>query len=142
MENLDADFTTTTDLKISREARSFLLIASRWANFLAITGFIVIGQMTISTLVIMGKFGSLGFEILISLGSLVIYIFPTLYMYRFARTMRQGLEENRQNGVDESFENLKSLFKFLGIFTIVMISIYVLVFIFATVGLSTGSFRW
>ena len=141
LENLDSEFTTTSsELKISAEAKAFLLVAAKWANFLSIMGFIAIGLMGISSLVLLTKFGHIGLESLISIGSVIVYIFPTLYMHRFAKNMREGLDKTRQFSVDEGFENLKSMFKFLGIFTIVIVSVYVLLFIVAMLGLSMGGF--
>jgi hypothetical protein len=38
--------------------------------------------------------------------------------------MKQGLQTNDQQTVTSGFGNLKSLFKFMGIFTIVILSMY------------------
>jgi hypothetical protein len=60
----------------------------------------------------------------------VIYYFPVSYLHKFSREMKQGLSSKDMNSVSFGFQNLKSLFKFLGIFTIVILSVYALIFLF------------
>lgn len=50
--------------------------------------------------------------------------------------MKIALNSVSQENFDESFKNLKSLMKFYGIFTIIILSFYVLAFIVAMIGLA------
>ncbi len=130
--------------------REQLSEAARWAKFLAIMGFIGCGLI-----VIIGICLSLFFSYLNSsissrytysegafrsgrtsfiwifyiIGS-VLYFFRCLFLYRFAVKMKSGLHERNEEEMTESFRNLKRLFKYNGILTIVVISIYV-IFLFA-----------
>lgn len=138
LENIDSDFTTSDDVKITKESKEFLLTAAKWANFLSITGFIGIGLVAVLYLVMTGKFGGFGIQSLFSLAMIGVYIFPTLYMFRFAKNIREGLNTTQQYRIEEGFENLNAMFKFLGIFTIIILSLYLLIFLIALVGLSAG----
>ena len=61
---------------------------------------------------------------------MLIYFFPCLYLFKFATKMQVALRNNDQDTLNVSFENLKSCFKFMGIFTIICLSLYGLVFVF------------
>jgi hypothetical protein len=134
---------TNTELSVTTSSKDFLLLASKWANFLAILSFIGIGLMVLGGLIVtivgttfssfqtsaapMGLFG------LIYLLLALLYFFPTLYLFNFSQNIKKALVDSSQQNLDLGFENLKSLFKFIGIFSIVTISLYILLFVFAAV---------
>ena len=60
-----------------------------------------------------------------------IMFFPILYLYRFASKMQIALNTDDQMVLAESFENIKSHYKFYGIFMAIMIGFYLLIFLFA-----------
>jgi uncharacterized membrane protein len=134
METLDKDF-TNTDLVITTQSKNYLLYAAKWAGFLSIIGFISLGLMILGGLFIgiaggSSQFGIIGF---IYLGMAVIYFFPIYYLYLFAQKIKKAVNSTSQSDLEGGFENLKSCFKFLGIFTIVIISVYILIFLVAFV---------
>ncbi len=55
-----------------------------------------------------------------------IYFFPIYYLFKFSTNMKEALLHSNEENIDEAFINLKSHYKFMGIFTIVFISIYLL----------------
>jgi len=61
----------------------------------------------------------------------VLYYFPLNYLYKFSKHLKQGFNSINQQEVTSGFENLKSLFKFMGIFMIVVLSLYALIIIIA-----------
>jgi SNF family Na+-dependent transporter len=63
----------------------------------------------------------------------LLYFFPTLYLYNFSQNIKKALVDSSQQNLDLGFENLKSFFKFIGVFSIVTISLYILLFVFAAV---------
>lgn len=63
----------------------------------------------------------------------VIYIFPVLFLYRFSINLKISLRESKQENLSIAFLNLRSLFRFMGIATIVVISLYLVVFVTAIV---------
>jgi hypothetical protein len=147
MENsLDSNFENASGLKITQQAKSFILETAKWAKFLAIVGFVFIGLMVIGAFFMliagaalpgMGGAGA-GVGILYLLMAL-LYFFPTYYLLIFANKIKVGISQSIQNDVDTGFENLKSMFKFMGILMIVVLGIYALFIVIALIaGLSAA----
>ena len=136
------------ELQIDHQGSSFLRETAKWSKFLSIVGFVVMGLMLLflgfaptifSTTFASGYGGSkeAGFAQFIILAAvMLIYFFPCLYLYKFATKMQVALRNNDQETLNSSFENLKSCFKFMGIFTIIILAIYALVFIVFLVSLT------
>ncbi len=139
-------------LQIDDISNSYLTETARWAKFLAIVGFVLCAIVVLGGVfaaffagsVMFGRGGSdeinsafagvaggamLIFYILIA----ILYFLPCLYLYRFAGRMQEALRVNDQGLLNSSFENLKSCFKFIGILTVVLVSIYALVLVFAVI---------
>ena len=66
----------------------------------------------------------------------VAYFFTCLFLYRFASKMKTALSGNAQDQLNFSFQNLKSLFKYFGIITIIALAMYGLVLVLAVLGLA------
>jgi hypothetical protein len=139
MENMESTQKTEVQVSVNQEIMGYLLEISKWGKFLAIVGYIGIGFLILAAfgVIIGGSFlsGFSDFEFpmgifgVLYLVIAVLYFFPVNYLYRFSGQIRQGLNSNDQQSVTSGFGNLKSLFKFMGIFTIVMLSIYALALI-------------
>jgi hypothetical protein len=134
-----------TELKLNNQAIDFLKETAKWANFLAIMGFIGIGLLVIIALFAGTLFGSLpesnayaevgsGLIMLVYLLMAVLYIFPVLYLYRFADKMKTALARNDEDILSDALMNLKSHYKFIGILTIVMLAFYALGILLALIG--------
>jgi hypothetical protein len=139
------------DLQVSVPAQNFLSECAKWGKFLAIIGFILCGIMVvlaffIPTLIMnIPPYNAMAPSLSSGLaaGMTVMYIlfaclffFPCLYLYKFSVKMKSSLAETSQENFDESLQNLKSMFKFYGIVTIVMLSIYALIFLVAMLGVA------
>lgn len=133
-------------LTITPQIHSFLSETAKWAKFLAIIGFIMVGIIVIiaiglsvfmgtlaSSLPEAGPMGALsgGFVGIIYIGLALIYFFPILFLWRFATKMKIALASNDQAFLSSSFENLKSCYKYLGIWMAIILSFYVLILLFA-----------
>jgi hypothetical protein len=149
--------TSLFDIHIDNQSSAYLHEASRWAKFLAIVGFVFCGILAIVALFagsilgsIMDKFGSPAsgylsgaFFTIIYLALALLYFFPCLYLYRFGSKAQVALKNNDNEQMTNSFRNLKSCFRFLGILTIVILSFYVLALIFGVIvaGLATQQLK-
>ncbi len=141
METIDTNF-SNNGLVVGNEAKHYILFAAKWANFLAIMGFISIGFMIIAGLFVL-SIGSaftglpgappMGLFSIIYLVLGAINFFPAYYLYQFARKAKRGVTGESQQDLDLGFQNLKSLFKFIGIMTIVMIGLYIVMIVFAMI---------
>jgi hypothetical protein len=141
LENLDL---LNDDLQVSPQAQSYLTETAKWGKFLAIMGFIGSVIMIIIAFFIpvfltqlppyntmSSEFNSgmkVGMTILYLLLAL-LFFFPCFYLYKFSVKMQSALKMVSQENFDESLMNLKSMFKFYGIFTIIILSFYALAFI-------------
>jgi len=136
------------DLQLSNAAQNFLSESARWARFLAIIGFIFCGFMAVIAFFIPAVIVNLppynrmpaGFSSGVAAGITILYLllalllfFPCLYLYKFSIKMQVSLNTVSQETFDESLKNLKSMFKFYGILTIVMLSVYALIFVIAMI---------
>lgn len=137
--------TNLFDLQIDPVSNGFLAETAKWAKFLSIVGFVSCGLLAIGGLAVVTIFGSMsqsmgagsgmgaGFGAglsLIYIAIAVLYFLPCLYLYRFATAMQAALGVHDGVKLQESFKNLKSCFKFLGILTLVVLAIYALGFLF------------
>lgn len=141
MENLDL---LSNDLQITPRSQTYLVEAARWGKFLAIMGFILCGLMVLLAFFIpavlsqMPQTNGLSIEFtgamktgmtILYLVFSVLFFMPCLFLYKFSIKMQSATKLMSQENLDESLMNLKSLFKFYGIFTIAILSFYALVFI-------------
>lgn len=144
MDDILDDNVSGQGLGIGQSSKSFLLETAKWARFLAIVGFVMTALIVLIAIgagffmgsVMSEAFGSAGS----SLGGIgiafiyillaLIYFFPLLYLYRFATKMKVAIHNGNQLALDESFQNLKSCFKFMGIFTLVILIFYALMLVF------------
>jgi Family of unknown function (DUF5362) len=140
------------DLQLDQTALNYLNESARWARFLAIIGFITCGFMVIGGFLygsdVANQFASLSGEgFIVGKGVLsfiyifiaLILFFPCLYLFNFSSKMRKAFRGNDQPVLSDALKNLKSFFKFYGIFTIIMLSIYALALFAAIIGAVVGS---
>jgi len=138
---------STSNLIISETAIKYLTETRKWSYFLSIMGFITAGILVVVGLIMgfalslipsdqlnaMGLVGSsLGFLMgLIYILIAILYLFPTLYLYKFSQKMKVAISVTNNDELEEAFKNQKSFYKFIGIATIISIGIYILFAIFA-----------
>ena len=132
------------ELQIDHESTIYLTESAKWAKFLAMLGFIwcgiliLLGFSTMATKMssFSGAYGT-GYAIGVSvvyMGMAVVYFFPCLYAYNFARKVQQALQNNDQTQLNASFRNLRSAFRYLGIAAIVGLALLVVIVLFNLFG--------
>ncbi|MCK0124677.1 DUF5362 family protein [Gelidibacter sp. F2691] len=134
----------TFELNLPPAILGFLKETSSWTYFLSILGFIGIGLMLLFGIFFsvamglmpggnpyeaMGMNMNMSFFGLIYVAMALVYFFPVLYLFNFSRKMKSALASNNSDDLTAAFSNLKSHYKFLGIFTIAIVSLYLLIFI-------------
>ena len=147
------------DLQVDHTGTQYLAQAAKWGRFLSLIGFVFVALMavfslfagtlfskTMTSLSGMGGSGtvelSTAFNWVISFFYLLIaalWFMPVLYIYRFSTKMQAALRSNDQQLLNDSFKNLKSCFRFMGIMTIIGLSFYVLAIIIGLGTLIAGS---
>jgi len=151
MENqsvLDTDVNSaSSEMGLSTRTRGFLLEAAKWARILAILGFVMVGIMVLFALFAGTMFSTLSnvtdspmpafpgaMFSLIYIAVAALYFFPILYLYRFAKGIREAFKREDKPSLVYAFQNLKSHYKFIGILAMITIGFYALALIFALVG--------
>jgi len=136
MENqiLDTDHSNPTDNLLTQQAIGFLSETRKWAKFLSIVGFIGLGFLVIAALSVGAALSTMGnipnTPIPLSLISILyfllaaLYFFPVLYLYKFSNYTGSGIKNNSPAELTIGFKNLKSHYKFIGILTILFLSLY------------------
>jgi heme/copper-type cytochrome/quinol oxidase subunit 2 len=143
------------ELQIDQASQNYLSESARWARFLSIMGFIACGLMVLGGLLFGSLFSSMmknaeqetaaiagglfsTFYAASAIMGAVLIFFPSLYLFRFSSKMRLATNNNDQSALTDSIKNLKSFFKFYGIVTIVILSIYALAIVAGVIGAMVG----
>jgi Family of unknown function (DUF5362) len=132
---------TEDSSSLSIQSKAFLSETAGWAKFLGIVGFVFIGLMILLGFFagsMMSAFGGTGlpgaFFTIFYIVFALLYFFPCYYLVKFSSNMKQALQFQSRELLDSALENLKSFFKYLGIFTIVILAIYALALVFGGLG--------
>jgi hypothetical protein len=126
----------TQNLIISDEIKEHLIITVKWSYFLAILGFVGLVFITFAGMFMtIFSFGAIGngagvipmylFGIIYLVFG-IIYFFPIKYLLNFSLKTKKALTTNNQEILNESFKNLKSHYKFIGIILIITFGVYIL----------------
>jgi hypothetical protein len=128
-----------TVFNLTDEIRPYLHETARWGKFLAIMGIILLSligifmaamTMKVSTSNFMGTSVSLIPMIIMMLVMGTIYVFPIIFLFRFSTKIRRWLQQKDEAAFVKGFANLKMLFQYIGILTIIMICAYGLILLF------------
>jgi len=130
----ESPFDELTELTIDSNGRFFLAEAARWSRFMSILGFVflvlgtiaslfMVAGVALGTAIAAGGISStlIGFVYLAFLG---LYFVPLYYLYQFGTKTKHALEDNNQAALTESLRFLRAHYRFIGIFTIVILALY------------------
>lgn len=142
------------ELSIDGASSGFLKETSRWAKFLSIVGFVMTAVMILFSLgllaigssnpLLVESFQNAGYGSspamlgIIYLVMGVVSIFPYLYLFQFGSKMKAALQSSDQEVLNNAFSSLKSCFKFVGVFTIILLGFLVLLFVLGVIGIMMG----
>jgi hypothetical protein len=129
-------------MTVSSESATYLRETGSWGNFLAIVGFIGVGLIVLLALFASSVFALMGANAGIPVGLIsgiylciaALYFFPVLYLYKFSAKIKEALQKKDTVLLEGALENLKSLFKFMGITTAVMLGLYALIIVGTILG--------
>lgn len=148
-DNLQVEETEEINqLLVTENMRSYFYDMAKWANFLGILGFVFSGLMLLMALSAgaltsvmgamsnAGMYGQLGTGVLTTVFVFyaVMFLYPSLMLFLYAKKAKQGVLYGDQNSLEESISKLKSFFKFYGVLAIIFICFYGFVFIGAIIG--------
>ena len=137
--------TELEQLTLTSRAKGFLKETAKWCKFLSILGFLGLGLLFLSSFFISTIYASMpqSTSIPFNLGTamtifyiimIAIYIFPLYYLHQFSVKLKKALTSKDDEVLANALEMLKSHYKFVGVFTIIMLSIYILAGIVGLMG--------
>lgn len=143
MENIQDE----SKIEISSEALDNLNVARRWTTFLSVLGFIFLGLIIIAGLATslfltvfktqqanLGIPESLMMVVFAAFG--VLCFFPVFFLFRFSKNIRDAIQNNDQRKLVKGFKNLRLFFAYFGILVILVISVYLILLLFAGASIS------
>lgn len=107
-----------------------------WVRLFSIVGFIGSAFLVIFGLFLMVGAGFLGEEFQGAIGVgmgvgyllfALLYIMPSLYLWRYASSIQTLLSSRQAADLDEALKQQKSFWRFLGILTVIMLCLYALI---------------
>jgi ABC-type dipeptide/oligopeptide/nickel transport system permease component len=145
---IDEGLKGSGELELSRSSQNYLNETRKWATFFAIMLFIgaglailfgiimlIVGS-TIGSTMAYSPYGAAGGGMMgvVMIAMSLFYFLPAYYLYQFASKMKTALQRQNSEQLEESFKNLKSHYKLLGILIIVGIGLYIIaIIVFAIV---------
>lgn len=136
-----------TPLNFTLETATLLKSAAKWSYFLSIIGFITILLLVVSGITLFAlstvkneyaDFQQLPVPFLLEIMGVlylfmgVLYFFPSYNLMKFGSKIKLAFKINDQAALEEGLKNLKRMFTFMGILTLVSITMFVL-FIFTSI---------
>ena len=129
-------------IEIEQETLKHLNTTRKWAMFLAIIGFIILGLIVIIGLLagtFLTAFNSGGKDLGIPESLMfvpilllaVIYFFPVLFLFRFSKHTSHAVQTLDKLEFHKAIKNLKSCFVYIGVLIIIILSLYIVVLIVA-----------
>jgi hypothetical protein len=141
-------------LTIDPVTKTNLAHAARWARMLAIFGIILLLLMVVFVLLDATLFAnSAGRSVSLypvpdsqvtttmrvsviggTIIGVIILFFPLLFLFRFSGQMKKALAGNDQQALNTAFHHLKLTLRYIGIFVIVVMVIYLLLIVLGIMG--------
>lgn len=144
MENFTDSVTEKKTIELDSIGLKHLAETRKWTMFLSIIGFILCGLMLVMGLVILllgstglgmaspmymnaNMMGFTAFQFIPLLLGCIIYFFPIYFLFQFSRYSKLALQNMDTSLLNRSLEFLKRFYRFMGIFTIVVLCLYVVI---------------
>ena len=134
-------------IEIGSEALDNLNVIWKWTTFLSVLGFILLGLIIVAgfaTTLFLTTFKSqqanLGIPeslmIIFFIAIAALYFFPVFFLFRFSRNTRDAIQKHDQKKLVKGFRNLRLFFAYLGIMVILVLSVYLVLLLFAGASIS------
>jgi len=143
---MKGEVTQLTELNLNAHSKSFLKEIAGWTYFLSIIGFIFVGLLVLIAVFassIYNNMAQFSQELPFNVGLFMtavyvivalIYFFPILFLFKFSKRLKSALKSKEDEELASALEMLKSHYKFVGVFTIIVLSLYALAIIAGLLG--------
>ena len=130
--------------QLTSESITYLLKAAKWGKFLAILGFIVCGLLIAGGIAMTFVLNMVSEDMIpldmpfsptiLSFFYIIfaaIYLIPVIFLNSFSNNAIKAVNLSSTENMTTSIKNLKNLFVFVGVSTVVLIGLYTLILIIA-----------
>ena len=143
---MKGEVTQLTELNLNAHSKSFLKEISGWTYFLSIIGFIFVGLLVLIAVSASSIYNNMAqfsqespFDVSLFMTAVyvivaLIYFFPILFLFKFSKRLKSALKSKKDEELASALEILKSHYKFIGVFTIIVLSLYALAIIAGLLG--------
>lgn len=124
------------NLEISASIRQNLLSAMKWLKFLAVCGTVCMAIVFVAGVAFLFLPDYSGAPVVVGLVYIVmafVYIYPLKKTFEIVREVRSALNGNSQTSLEFAALATRSVLKFMGVLTIVALSVYAVAIILAGV---------
>ncbi len=139
-ENAPLDLQESDSLQLNPQILGYILSSAKWGTFLSIMGFIGTGLMAIVAIGMMfigsnDLFPGVGQGLMgvVYLLLAALYFFPSLYLFQFSSKTKSAIKTGAESSLTEGFRQMSLMYKFVGISTIVVLSLYVIIIVGAII---------
>lgn len=132
----------TPAIQLSDNAKTYILTAAKWGKFLSIVGFVFTGLLLIIAFIALFAAGSIASSeygtampfsvvgyIVFLMCMLALYIAPLIFLYKFAGEAKKSVFNNDSFSMETAFKNLKNLFFYFAVLTIIILALYAVMFV-------------
>lgn len=134
-------------LTFTKAVKKYITEAAKWAKFIAIVSFILwlftvlaifeaITGLPVLSLIIPGSHFNLDAGVFLNVVAFLFILtgfFPIMYLYKFSMKIKKNISTATIEGIEDAFENLKSFFKFYGVFIGILLGLYAFIILVAFV---------
>lgn len=148
MEDMNLIDDSTFEGGMNSEMKSYLMETAKWGKFISIVCIVIGGLNVLVAIFAGGTIASIAqmSEVMIGSGLILgFYLFlaamiiiPSIYLLNFSTKAISSLRSGSEGELTESFRNLKSYFKFVGIVLAIIIGLYALIFVIALLTSATA----
>lgn len=143
---MKGEVTQLTELNLNAHSKSFLKEIAGWTYFLSIIGFIFVGLLVLIAVFASSIYNNMAqfsqespFDVGLFMTAVyvivaLIYFFPILFLFKFSKRLKSALKSKEDEELASALEILKSHYKFIGVFTIIVLSLYALAIIAGLLG--------
>lgn len=128
--------------QLTTESISYLLKAAKWGKFLAILGFIICGLLIVGGIMMSFVLNIVSDEmvplnmpfppVILSVIYILIagvYLIPVIFLNSFSNNAIKAANLSSTENMTTSIKNLKNLFVFVGVSTVVILALYTIILI-------------
>jgi hypothetical protein len=134
----------TTNRKVpidfSNSTVNHLIEIRKWTYFFSVLGlfFMLVCVILIPVLLITSIISKTHFPLFTSvlplIGMALIYFFPIYFLFKFSTNSKRAIESSDGQSLEVSFKFLKFHYRFMGIFVIAVIILYIILGILSSLG--------